>query len=306
MKSKASNFCGGALAVVMALLGLAGSAFVALLVLLIPVNALADSVVPSNYATSLNGGKSVTITKKVTINAGAPTTPKVDVFFLADTTGSMPGTLANIQAGAAAIMFGTAGLGDVAYGVGEYKDEGDIFTYRLNQGITTNITDVQTGINAWVASGGGDYPEAQLYALYQVASTAVTGWRPGFTRIVIWFGDAPGHDPSVGITEAQATTALIAQTIKVMALDVGSLNEYRQAERIANATNGKHYFGINPSQIVTDIQNAIIPSFDTYSTVTLGTSVVPAGLTVNTVLKAVDPPGNPDSIAAVIASSPLA
>ena len=38
MKSKASKFCGGALAVVMALLGLAGSAFFALLVLLIPVN----------------------------------------------------------------------------------------------------------------------------------------------------------------------------------------------------------------------------------------------------------------------------
>ena len=157
MKSKASNFCGGALAVVMALLGLAGSAFVALLVLLIPVNALADTVVPSNYATSLNGGKSVTITKTVTISAGSPTTAKVDVFFLADTTGSMGGTLANVQAGAAAIMSGTAGLGDVAYGVGEYKDEGDIFTYRLNQNITTNTTDVQTGINAWAASGGGDY-----------------------------------------------------------------------------------------------------------------------------------------------------
>ena len=57
MKSKASKFCGGALAVVMALLGLAGSAFFALLVLLIPVNALADTVVPSSYATSLNVGK---------------------------------------------------------------------------------------------------------------------------------------------------------------------------------------------------------------------------------------------------------
>ena len=43
MKSKASKFCGGALAVVMALLGLAGSVFFAFLVLLIPVNVLADT-----------------------------------------------------------------------------------------------------------------------------------------------------------------------------------------------------------------------------------------------------------------------
>ena len=125
MKSKASKFCGGALAVVMALLGLAGSAFFALLVLLIPVNALADTVVPSNYATSLNVGKSVTITKTVTISAGSPTSAKVDIFFLADTTGSMGGTLASVQAGAAEIMAGLAGLGDVAYGVGEYRDVGD-------------------------------------------------------------------------------------------------------------------------------------------------------------------------------------
>ena len=100
-------------------------------------------------------------------------------------------------------MAGTSGLGDVAYGVGEYKDVGDPFVYRLNQDITTDTAAVQTGINAWVASGGGDWPEAQLYALYQVANTVA--WRPGSTRIIIWFGDAPGHDPAgppPGVTEA--------------------------------------------------------------------------------------------------------
>ena len=92
-------------------------------------------------------------------------------------------------------MAGTAGLGDVAYGVGEYKDVGDDpFVYRLNQDITTDTAAVQTGIDAWVASGGGDWEEGQLYALYQVANTV--SWRAGSTRILIWFGDAPGHDPA--------------------------------------------------------------------------------------------------------------
>ena len=125
MKSKASKFCGGALAVMLALLGLAAQVSFAFLVLLIPVNILADSVVPSNYATSLKPGQSVTITKTVTISAGTPTSAKVDVFFLADTTGSMYGALENVKDGAAAIMTGLAELGDVAYGVGEYKDVGD-------------------------------------------------------------------------------------------------------------------------------------------------------------------------------------
>jgi murein DD-endopeptidase MepM/ murein hydrolase activator NlpD len=283
MKSQASNFCGGALAVVVALLGLAGSAFLALCVLLIPAHALADSVVPSSYATSLKPGKSVTITKTVTISAGSPTSALVDVFFLADTTGSMGTTLASVQAGAAGILAGLAGLGDVAYGVGEYRDVGDAFVYRLNQDVTQNTTDVLNAINTWVAGGGGDWEEAQIYALYQVATTVA--WRPGSTRILIWFGDAPGHDPSNGITQTQAIAALVAQTIKVMALDVGSLNYYGQAQTIADATGGVYYPGINISQIVDDIKKAIITYFQTYSTVSLGTSTVPAGLTVT-----VDPP----------------
>ena len=286
MKNKASKFCGGALGVVAPFLGLAGSAFFAFLVLLIPANVLAvgggDTVVPSSYATSLKPGQSVTITKTVTISAGTPTSAKVDVFFLADTTGSMGGALQNVKNGAAAIIAGVSGLGDVAFGVGEYRDVGDAFVYRLNQDITTDTTAVQTGINAWFASGGGDFPEAQLFGLYEVANT--TAWRPGSTRILIWFGDAPGHDPggpSPGVTEAQAIAALAAQTIKVLALNLGSLNSTGQAQRIADATNGQYYSSIDVSQIVTKIQEAIITSFATYSTVSLGTSLVPTGLTVN-------------------------
>jgi murein DD-endopeptidase MepM/ murein hydrolase activator NlpD len=292
MNTKTSKFYGGGLAVVVALLGLAGSAFFALLVLLIPVNVLADTVAPSSYATSLKPGASVTITKTVIISAGPPTN-LIDVFFLADTTGSMGGTIASVQAGAADLLSGLAVLGDVAYGVGEYRDYGSVppdpFVYRLNQDITKDTTAVQNGINAWVADGGGLWPEAQLYALYQVAT--FVSWRPGSTRIIMWLGDAPGNDPAgppPGVTEAQATKALVDQTIKVMALNVlmpdgypGSLDYYGQAQRIATATNGTYYSGIDPAQIVNDIKNAIISSFQTYGTVTLGTSTVPTGLTVN-------------------------
>jgi hypothetical protein len=188
-------------------------------------------------------------------------------------------------------MANISGLGDVAYGVGEYKDYNafDPFVYRMNQDITTETTLVQQGINAWSASGGDDWAEGQIYALKQVADTVT--WREGSTRIVIWFGDAPGHDPAgppPGITEAEATDALVAKAIKVMALDVsayGYLNYGGQAQNIADATGGKYYPNVNISQLVIDIQNAIITYFDTYNTVSLGTSTVPAGLTVT-----VDPP----------------
>jgi len=282
MKNLTSKFYGAALTVVLALLGLAGCALFANLLVFFPVNVLADTIDPSTYSTNLTQGQSATITKIVTINAGTPTSAKVDVFFLADTTGSMGAALANVRSGASAIMASTSGLGDVAYGVGEYKDVGDPYVYRLNQDITKDTAAVQAGIDAWVATGGGDYQEAQLYGLYQVANT--TSWRPGSTRILVWFGDAPGHDPagpSPGVTETEATAALVAKVIKVLALDVGALNETGQAQRIADATGGHYYTGVDVTQIVEVIKNAIISSFNTYSTVSLGTGSVPAGLSVN-------------------------
>ena len=289
MKNLASKFYGAALAVGLALLGLAGPVLVANLLLLSPVNALADSVTPSTYTTNLALGKSVTINKVVVINAGTPTSAKVDVFFLADTTGSMGGSISNVQAGVTSIISATSGLGEVAYAVGEYKDVGDPYVYQLDQDITQDTAAVKAGVNKWSASGGGDTPEADFWGLYEAAET--TSWRTGSTRILVWFGDAPSHDPAgplPGVNEEQTIAALVAKSIKVMALDTGipgittsTLNDLLQATDIATATGGQYYSGVDVSSIVQVIKNAIISSFDQYKTVTLGTASVPAGISVN-------------------------
>ena len=138
------------------------SLFAALLML--PMAAMADSITPADYSATLAVGESVTITKTVTITPEV-TSALVDVFFLTDSTGSMGGLINSVKTSASAILAATSGLGDVAYGVGEYRDVGDAFVYRTNTAITDNTVAVQTGINAWFASGGGDLPEANLYAL---------------------------------------------------------------------------------------------------------------------------------------------
>lgn len=255
------------LALGLALLGLAGVA-------------MADSISPSSFSGSGPTGASYTVNKTVTVNAGTPTTSLVDVFFLADTTGSMGSAIASVKTGAAGIMSSAAGLGNVAFGVGEYKDVGDTFVYRLNQAVTTNTAAVQTGINQWGASGGGDEPEAQLFALQQVASSPATGFRPGSARILVWFGDAPGHDPRNGATQASATAALQAANVKVEAISVGAnrLNLTGQAAAIAAATGGHFTSGIDQAAIVAAINAAITTAVTTYSTVSIDTSEVPAGV----------------------------
>ena len=71
--------------------------------------------------------------------------------------------------------------------------------------------------------GGGDEPEAQLNALWEICEGGDSvSFRDGSSRIVVWFGDAPGHDPSLGHTEADATASLVDVEARVLAVSVGA------------------------------------------------------------------------------------
>jgi hypothetical protein len=234
----------------------------------LPSIALADSVDPASFSTTLGVGESVTITKTVTIDDAPPTDATVDIFFLTDSTGSMFDEIAAVQAAASTILANTTGLGDVAWGAGEYRDVGDAFVYRQNTDLTTTQATASAAIGAWSAGGGGDFFEANLFALDQVATT--TSWRTDSTRILVWFGDAPGHDPSAGgVTEADATASLLGENIVVQAIDVGGMDGTGQATRITDATGGTLFSGISTSDIVDAIQAAIAEVFLEYNLVTL-------------------------------------
>jgi hypothetical protein len=90
-------------------------------------------------------------------------------------------------------------------------------------------------------------------------STAA-GFRPGSTRIVVWFGDASGHDPSIGgETLASTIAALQAAGVRVIAVPVNSgfgdgLDATGQATAIVNATGGVLLAAATPQQVT----NAII------------------------------------------------
>ena len=243
----------------------------------LPNTASADSIDPAEYETTLAVGESVTIDKTVTITM-AGGTALVDVFFLADETGSMFDEIASVKASAAAILASTAGLGDVAFGVGGYRDVGDAWIYREIQDLTSDQPTAQAGINTWAAGGGGDFPEANLPALEGVAND--TSWRTGSERLVVWFGDAPGHDPRDGSTEATATASLIGAGVQVIAVDVGSLNSTGQAVRISAATGGQYLAGISDDTIVAAITSALETAISEYTTVCLDASEAPGGVGV--------------------------
>jgi len=254
-------------------------------VLLLPVAALADSISPSSFSAALDVGESVTITKTVTIDKGTPTSALVDVLFLTDTTLSMVNLIHTVQSNATTILTNAAGLGDVNFGVARYEDfdtspygySGNV-PFALMQDMTGDTDDVQDAINSLTAFGGNDIPESNLYALVQSADQV--SWRNDSSRIIVWFGDARGHDGDLepayrddtGLNDA--ISALNAKNITVQAIDMKStdgLDGTGQATAITDATGGAVFQGqdLDADKIVDQIQKAIEATFQEYSAVEL-------------------------------------
>jgi hypothetical protein len=222
--------------------------------------------------------------------------PKADVYLLADTTASMGGVLASVAAAANAILTDPAfGLFDVAWAVGNYRDfpvDGGVhnsFAFQHQLSPTTVVADAVAAVGTWAAAEGSDQSEGQLFALDRIANDPAIGWRSDAKRIVVWMGDAPGHDPicaglsglGFDITEATTTTALTGGKITVVAVGTntgavddldGDPNAFAedytaagctpagvsgQATRIAAATGGSYTSGLSPADVVAGLVELI-------------------------------------------------
>ncbi|GAA3245205.1 Calx-beta domain-containing protein [Dactylosporangium siamense] len=206
----------------------------------------APGVTPPNVSLTLGPGQSADVAKHVET---APVPPKPDIVFLADTTGSMFDPITDVRTNAASVMGQIAAAQPSAqFGVAEYKDVDDFAPFTVRQDITANQAAVQAGIDLWNADGGGDLPEDNLNALFQLANGAVH-FRDGGTRIIVIFGDAPSHDPSLGHSLTETIAALNAAHIRVVAVDVGGMNAGGQAQAITSGTGGVYLPDVPADQV---------------------------------------------------------
>jgi hypothetical protein len=266
----------------------------ALLTLALALPAAAQGPVePPVVKEELEPGESMTLIKEVTT---PPIPPNPDIYFMCDTTGSMGPIIEAMRDNADAILANiVAAQPSAQFGVGNYRDyPGTVPPFVNQQSITDDTAAVSAAIGAWSAGGGGDGPEAQFYALDRLAEGTDIGWRGIGTPIVVWFGDAPGHDPvpiaatglSYDITEETVTDDLVAAGIKVIAIswDSGVTSPYRdgldddpnvaggnyattygivedgapgQASRIAAATGGAYLFAATPEEAVEAVMAGI-------------------------------------------------
>ena len=232
----------------------------------------------------------------VTIPKSSAVVP-ADIYFLSDNTGSMGSAISAVQTGISAILSALTPIAGLQFGVGSYWDFVNVgdppsAAFQNLQPITSNAAAVAAAIGTWSAVGGGDGPEAQLFALQQVSQPpgGSIGWRTGAQHIVVWCGDAPGHDPickavtglGFDVTEASTTTNLQSNNITVLAISLNDGSGYTagldddptnllgplnpdygvcgapggtpgQAGRITAATGGIEVTSVDPSTIVNTI-----------------------------------------------------
>jgi hypothetical protein len=253
-------------------------------------------VQPASVSDALAPGASLDVEKTVHTPEILPTP---DIYFLVDSTGSMDEVIANVQADATSVLAEVDLLSnDPRYGAGDYKDfqSPQADPYAFNNGASIPGADddgaaALAAIAAWSALGGGDGPEGQFFALHRLAAHGDASFRAGATPIVVWFGDAPGHDPVCDeisgdtghdVTEASVTAELVSAGVRVIAIstitDLGSFypaaldddptafaGDYLatcgteggasgQATRIATATDGVHLTDVEAE----DIADAIL------------------------------------------------
>lgn len=268
--------------------------------------AAAPGVSPATFTGTGAPGSTFTVAKTVS-------TPEIaalaDVYFLADTTGSMSDPIANVKANASTILSTiVAGTTDPRFGAGDYKDfPFDAYAFQNAAAVGSSTADVQTAIDGWSAGGGSDGPEGQLYALHKIATDPAVGWRTGSSRFLVWFGDAPGHDPvcsgiwggGVDITTSLVASELAAANITVIAISTptgfpnalndngGSGFDYfsvcgtpptsiNQANIIAAATGGTHSTAASSS----DVANLILSALQNLPVTVTSTSTCDPGLSV--------------------------
>lgn len=205
-----------------------------------PGQAMAGSINPSTFNASIAIGETVTVVKKIFTDVGGGL---VDFLFLADNTGSMGGVIGNVQSVANQLLtnLSTTYTGSqfaVARYFGDPSESGETFnsSYDVLQKITPLTPLAVAGINNWFASGGGDLPEANFYALQQGVQNGATtcpglgsdpilcgtsgetvDWRSGARKVVLWFGDASSHQQTVTLNSIKSI--LSTENVALVALN---------------------------------------------------------------------------------------
>jgi hypothetical protein len=174
-----------------------------------------------------------------------PATPKLDVLFLLDATGSMGDEIGQIQQTIVSIAERIDQIQprpELRFALVSYRDRGDDYVTRVDD-FTTDVVAFQQRLLNTRADGGGDEPESLNEGLH--AAIQRVGWADNAVRLSFLVADAPPHlDYAQDYDYGREAQLAVAKGIKVYTIAASNTSD--QAEyvmrQIAQQTLGHFIF----------------------------------------------------------------
>ncbi len=193
-------------------------------------------------------------------------TPKLDLMFVVDTTGSMGDELSYVQAELEDVITRAQDEAvqrfDLRLSMNFYRDVGDEYVVNSHP-FTTDVSEGLSQLSSESAGGGGDFPEAVDQALADAIEAHE--WSESATaRLLFLVLDAPPHsDPEILSRLRDANRAAAAAGVKIIPVAGSGIDKDTEflLRFLAVTTNGRYTFLTNDSGIGGD---HIEPTIGTY------------------------------------------
>lgn len=155
-------------------------------------------------------------------------TPRVDVVFVLDTTGSMGGLIEGAKLKIWAIsnsIINGSPTPELRVGLVGYRDVGDDYVTRVHD-LSSDLDEVYANLMSFSAGGGGDTPEHVNHALHDAVEDISWSTDDGTLRIVFLVGDAPPHvDYDDGFDYNAICRAAVRKDIIINTIQCGAMTE---------------------------------------------------------------------------------
>ena len=176
------------------------------------------------YYPQLNA-KNIPVNPPIKHHIVASQSPKVDVVFVLDTTGSMSGLIQTAKEkiwSIATTMASAQPTPEIRIGLVAYRDRGDQYVTQLVD-LSDDLDSVYATLMDFEAGGGGDTPESVNKALYDAVHQM--SWSEGEQayQVVFLVGDAPPHMDYNEVRYPEIVASAIEKGIVINTIQCGDI-----------------------------------------------------------------------------------
>jgi hypothetical protein len=174
-----------------------------------------------------------------------PATPRLDVLFLLDATGSMGDEIGQIQQTIVSIAERIDQIQprpELRFALVSYRDRGDDYVTRVDD-FTTDVAAFQQQLLNTRADGGGDEPESLNEGLH--AATQRVSWADNAVRLSFLVADAPPHlDYAQDYDYGREAQVAVSKGIKVYTIAASNTSDEAEyvMRQISQQTLGHFIF----------------------------------------------------------------